>query len=256
LHVGMVMALDLDGQRGALRYRVEQAPLWQGVATRLRLLILSGEIRAGTHLVENDLAEMLGVSRGPVRQALAQLEQEGFIEIIPRQGAYVLEITAETVREKYELRRLLEEYAVSRAVDRLSAVDIAKLAMHCEEIERALSTQDLELFYGAQYRFHRGIVAAARMPSLLRLWELVGMSVGSLMVLNLYYANGEPYGDHVWQSQTATGSLSGHRDLLNVLVEGDAELAVCAVHQHLQAGESAVLVALTGARRYWDAKTV
>jgi DNA-binding GntR family transcriptional regulator len=251
----MAMALDLGRQRGALRYRVEQAPLWQGVATRLRLLILSGELCAGTHLVESDLAEMLGVSRGPVRQALSQLEQEGFVEIIPRQGAYVLDITVEMVREKYELRRLLEEYAVRRAVDRLSAVDIAKLDLHCEEIERALSTQDLELFYGAQYRFHRAIVAAAQMPSLLRLWELVGMSVGSLMVLNLYYASEEPYGDHVWQSKTATGSLTGHRDLLDVLAEGDAERAACAMHQHLQAGESAVLIALASARQHWDVQS-
>jgi GntR family transcriptional regulator, gluconate operon transcriptional repressor len=248
--------MALDVRRGAVHYRVEQAPLWQGVATRLRLLVLSGEIRAGTHLVESDLAEMLGVSRGPVRQALSQLEREGFVEIIPRQGAYVLEITAETVREKYELRRLLEEYAVRRAVDRVSAVDIAKFGLHCEEIERALSTKDLELFYGAQYRFHRAVVVAAQMPSLLRLWELVGMSVGSLMVLNLYYANAEPYGDHVWQSQTATGSLTGHRDLLRILAEGDADRAVCAMHQHLQAGESAVLIALASARRYWDAKTI
>ncbi|MBC7237135.1 MAG: GntR family transcriptional regulator [Chloroflexi bacterium] len=235
-------------------HRIQHAPLWKAVVNQLRILILSGELGAGTHLVETDLAQMLGVSRGPIRQALAQLEQEGFVEILPRQGAFVLEITPELVHEKYELRRLLEEYAVRRAVSRLRPHVLKQLAAHCDEMERAVRTQDLEGFFMSQYLYHRAVVAAAGMPSLLRLWELVGLGTGSLMLLNLYYANPEPFSARAWQSLTAESSITGHRQLLGVIAQADPDLAVTRMREHLNQGESAVLKSLASAQRVWQAR--
>ncbi|MBN1400542.1 MAG: GntR family transcriptional regulator, partial [Anaerolineae bacterium] len=194
------------------RYALEHRSLGDAATERLRGLILSGGLRAGEHLVEADLAERMGVSRGPVREALARLEQEGFVDLVPRQGAFVVELTPELVQEKYELRRLLETYALGKGMTQIADSDLDELERSCAEMEQAVQLHDIQGFYQTQYRYHRAIVSLARMEMLLKIWDLLGASIGSLMMLNLYHGdNGAEYGPQAWQSDVATGTLTAHR---------------------------------------------
>lgn len=237
-------------------HRIEHSPLWKTVTDQLRILILSGEIPAEAHIVETDLATRMGVSRGPIRQALARLEQEGFVEIVPRQGARVVALTADLVHEKYELRRLLEEYAAGIATCRCTSKDVEALQQHCEAMRQAVQMRDFEGFYLSQYRFHREIVSIANMSTLLKLWDLLGMGIGSLMLLNLYYANpDDALAARAWESQVALGTVTGHEELARAIAEGGREAAVQTMHRHLCAGERAVLQALARAMRAWQARS-
>ncbi|HHX42969.1 MAG TPA: GntR family transcriptional regulator [Chloroflexi bacterium] len=230
-------------------YAISHQPLSQTVADRLRTLILSGELAAGQHLIETDLAAKMGVSRGPIREAIAKLEHEGFVEILPRQGAFVLEITPESIHERYEMRRLLEGYAVQRAVQHRTPEHLAALAEHVRQTMRSIRHRDIETFYSSQYHFHRQIVQMAGMPLLLRMWDLLASGIGSLMMLNLWYATpGEAFTERVWDSSTAIGSVRGHEELNAVIAQGDAEVAALTLQQHLEQGERSVLKALETAR--------
>ena len=214
-------------------YAISHQPLSQTVADRLRTLILSGELAAGQHLIETDLAAKMGVSRGPIREAIAKLEHEGFVEILPRQGAFVLEITPESIHERYEMRRLLEGYAVQRAVQHRTPEHLAALAEHVRQTMRSIR-RDIETFYSSQYHVHRQIVQMAGMPLLLRMWDLLASGIGSLMMLNLWYATpGEAFTERVWDSSTAIGSVRGHEELNAVIAQGDAEVAALTLQQHL-----------------------
>jgi DNA-binding GntR family transcriptional regulator len=236
-------------ENGSSAYAISHEPLGKTVADRLRSLILSGELPAGHHLKETDLAAKMGVSRGPIREAIAKLEHEGFVQVVPRQGAFVLEITPDSIHERYEMRRLLEVYAVRRAAELRDPGHLRALEEHVRQTERSIRERDLERFYVSQYQYHREIVQMAEMSLLLRVWDLLASGMGSLMMLNLWYANpGEAFTERVWDSSTASGSVHGHRQLIDVIAQGDAEAAAETLRLHLEQGERSVLKALETAR--------
>ncbi len=242
---------------GSSAYAIAHEPLGKTVADRLRTLILSGELAAGQHLIEMDLAAKMGVSRGPIREAITKLEHEGFVQIVPRQGAYVLEITPESIHERYEMRRLLEVYAVRRAAESRDPEHLEALAEHVRQTARAIRDREIETFYSSQYQYHRQIVQMADMPLLLRMWDLIASGIGSLMMLNLWYATpGEAFTERVWDSSTATGSVVGHEQLIAVIAQGDAEAAAETLQRHLEQGERSVLKALETARAVADGARV
>lgn len=94
---------------------VEHQPLRELVAGQIRAMIIDGELAQGERLVEGQLAERLGVSRNPVREAIRSLEATGLVEVVPRKGAYVCVIDYAEVRQIQELRILVEGYAVEQA---------------------------------------------------------------------------------------------------------------------------------------------
>lgn len=206
---------------------------------------------AGQHLIETELAAKMGVSRGPVREAIARLEQEGFVHILPRQGAFVAELTPALVHEKYEARRLVEEYAARCANSNLDDSDLKALHGACDAMAEAVSRKDLEGFYLYQYQFHRAIVALARNETLLRLWDMLGTGIGSLMMLNLYYGDAEGSYDTAWSNNIALSIVDSHRNMIAVLAGADSETAATCLREHLYVGENSVLRALDVARERW-----
>jgi DNA-binding GntR family transcriptional regulator len=96
-------------------------PMHHGVLERLSDLIVGGVLAPGSRIVEGDLARQLGVSRGPVREALQALAREGFVDLRPRQGAFVHQPTEKEVREFFEVRCSLEVTSVELAAERMEA---------------------------------------------------------------------------------------------------------------------------------------
>ena len=98
----------------------EFLPLREVVFNTLRQAILRGELKPGERLMEIQLADKLGVSRTPIREAIRKLELEGLVLMIPRRGAEVAEITEKSLRDVLEVRRALEELSVGLACDRIT----------------------------------------------------------------------------------------------------------------------------------------
>ena len=105
----------------------EYLPLRDVVFNTLRQAILKGELAPGERLMEIQLAEKLGVSRTPIREAIRKLELEGLVLMIPRKGAEVAKISEKSLRDVLEVRRSLEELAIELACQRMSPEDLAKL---------------------------------------------------------------------------------------------------------------------------------
>ena len=105
----------------------EYLPLRDVVFKTLRQAILKGELEPGERLMEIQLAERLGVSRTPIREAIRKLELEGLVLMIPRKGAEVAKISENNLRDVLEVRRSLEELAIDLACQRITAEELESL---------------------------------------------------------------------------------------------------------------------------------
>ncbi|WP_373069076.1 GntR family transcriptional regulator, partial [Gemmatimonas sp.] len=106
-----------------LRHR----PLREVVAERIREMIITGELAQGERLIEDRLAEQLGVSRNPVREAIRSLEATGLVEVLPRRGAYVADLDLEDIKLIQEIRRVLDCWIVVAAAERHDTNDLARI---------------------------------------------------------------------------------------------------------------------------------
>ncbi|MGL4635237.1 MAG: GntR family transcriptional regulator [Beijerinckiaceae bacterium] len=121
--------------------------------------ILDNEYGPGTYVLEQALAADLGLSRTPVREALVRLEQEGLLRIVPRHGVEILALSADDMREIYEMLASLEPKAVQLLADRKPAPqDIAELVDACDAMEAALAVEDRAAWAQADERFHLALV--------------------------------------------------------------------------------------------------
>ena len=120
----------------------EYLPLRDVVFNTLRQAILKGELEPGERLMEIQLAERLGVSRTPIREAIRKLELEGLVLMIPRKGAEVAKISARSLRDVLEVRRALEELAIELACQRMSEEDVGNLQKAQEDFKKAIAEGD------------------------------------------------------------------------------------------------------------------
>jgi len=150
-------------------------PLWESVLARLREAILGGELPAGTKLVEVDLAERFGMSRGPIREAIRELERLGLAEHVPHRGARVAQLTIEDLRDTYEARLALESLAVRHAAERCVDEEVALAQRLLDDHVEAYRRGDDDRGRALHAEFHFAVYAASRsqwLPRLIRpLWE-------------------------------------------------------------------------------------
>lgn len=132
----------------------EYLPLRDVVFNTLRQAILRGELKPGERLMEIQLANKLGVSRTPIREAIRKLELEGLVLMIPRRGAEVAEITEKNLLDVLEVRKALEELAAELACERISEEQIKELKVAAEKFEESLKSEDITGIAEADVRFH------------------------------------------------------------------------------------------------------
>ncbi len=132
----------------------EYLPLRDVVFNTLRQAILRGELAPGERLMEIQLADRLGVSRTPIREAIRKLELEGLVLMIPRKGTEVARISAKSLRDVLEVRRSLEELATELACQRMSEEQIAELSEAKEVFARAVAHGDIMEMAETDESFH------------------------------------------------------------------------------------------------------
>ncbi len=147
----------------------EFLPLRDVVFNTLRQAILLGELKPGERLMEIHLADKLGVSRTPIREAIRKLELEGLVTMVPRKGAEVAQITEKSMYDVLEVRRALDALCVELACDRITEEELEALGHACEDFGAAVRTKDLKQIAQADVALHDIIVKATGNQRLIQL---------------------------------------------------------------------------------------
>ena len=148
----------------------EYLPLRDVVFQTLRQAILRGELKPGERLMEVQLANKLGVSRTPIREAIRKLELEGLVLMIPRKGAEVADITEKSLMDVLEVRKALEELAVQLCCDKITGKEIEELHRAADDFRRILKTSDdVTEIAEADVRFHDIIYLATGNQKLIQI---------------------------------------------------------------------------------------
>ena len=192
------------------------------VANLLRKRILDGDIPSGERLIETEIAEQLGVSRMPVREALRMLESEGLIKSVLRKGLIVSEYTEEDIREYYTIREALEVCAVKIVIDRITPDEIHELGYYCRMAEDARLAGNRDDVCKWTAKFNDRLYEFCRMP---RLKEQIESTHKYLRTFR-FTSFKEP-------SRTAQ-ALREHEEILRLIAAKDYEGAARATSIHLR----------------------
>ena len=200
----------------------EFLPLRDVVFNTLRQAILRGELKPGERLMEIQLANKLGVSRTPIREAIRKLELEGLVLMIPRRGAEVAEITEKSLRDVLEVRDALEVLSVDLACDRISSDDIQKLKEAAKEFEAALQGGDVTEYAEADVKFHDIIYLATENQRLIQL---------------LYNLREQMYRyrvEYLKRKEMHPILLAEHEYIIECIEKKDKEAAKLAISTHIE----------------------
>lgn len=152
----------------------EYLPLRDVVFNTLRNAILTGELSPGERLMEIKLADKLGVSRTPIREAIRKLELEGLVVNTPRKGAEVANISPEDLRDVLEVRRSLEVLAINLACDKMTDKTLALLYENIEEFKRSINTEAASDIASIDVSFHDIIYKATGNNRLIQILNNIG----------------------------------------------------------------------------------
>ena len=144
-------------------------PLGEVVFEYLRNAILAGELKPGERLMEVTIADQLGVSRTPVREAIRKLEKESFVIMIPRKGAYVADLTKKDILEVLEIRKELEGFAAYLAAERMSLSEKESLGRVVEKFNESLLNMDKKNMIESDNEFHSLIFEATKNQRLINI---------------------------------------------------------------------------------------
>lgn len=147
----------------------EFLPLRDVVFNTLRQAILTGELQPGERLMELHLADKLGVSRTPIREAIRKLELEGLVIMIPRRGAEVAQITEKSMKDVLEVRRALDALCAELACERITEQELKALKEACTAFEQAIQTGNIQKIAQADVALHDIIVQATGNQRLIQL---------------------------------------------------------------------------------------
>lgn len=147
----------------------EYLPLRDVVFKTLRQAILKGELEPGERLMEIQLADRLGVSRTPIREAIRKLELEGLVLMIPRKGAEVAKISEKSLRDVLEIRRALDALAIELCIERMTEDDVKALAEAQEEFRKSVEGNEAMVIAESDERFHDVIYNSTNNPRLVQM---------------------------------------------------------------------------------------
>jgi DNA-binding GntR family transcriptional regulator len=203
----------------------------------MRRAIVIGELEPGAHLKEPALAEMFGVSRLPVREAIAQLAREGLVRVEPRRGAYVVGVTEQDIHDIYECRVVLETYAVERTAPRIDEQGVAALGALIAQMEAAMATGKVQAVAAADMAFHRLIISLSGNRALAQAWEPLAPLIETALSISEEVVPDLPL------------AVSGHHGIVAALARHDGPAAADVLRRdHLPGGEKLVHEAIRNAR--------
>lgn len=194
------------------------------VADGLRDLITSGRLKPGEKLKEFEISGSFGVSRSPVREAFRILEIEGLVDLIPRKGAYIHEITNEDVKEIYQIREMVEGFAGYLATENMSDEDIAEVGQLWLKMKSLTASGDFENYLAASSDFHNKIIICAKNKRIVEIYHGIRTSIKFLR-------------SYILSSGKRTdSSLSEHQEIVQAIKRRDKDLVEKMSREHVRKG--------------------
>ncbi len=210
------------------------ASLKEAAAQEIRRQVFAGVLRPGVRIDQDAVAERLGISKLPVREALIALEVEGVIEVVPRRGAFVARLSREDVRDQYWMLGVISGLAAERAAARMSPASLEALDEIAARMETEVSSERLDLL---NFEFHRVINRASRSRRLVSELKVLGSAI--------------PHGFYESHAQWSAAAHADHREIIDALRAGAGDVARKLTEDHfLRGGNRAV--ALLEERGFWD----
>ena len=216
------MSLDKLGELDRSNLAIE-------VANILRESITTGDFPPGMHLVEIPMAQKLGISRGPLREALRILETEGMIKSFPGRGSFVTQISERNIREVYSLRCILETEAIKLAIKNSTPEDIEKLDEILEAMFAAAKKDDTKEVILLDFQFHTQIWTMADHTLLKDILEGFNTQIKRYVAVQttLY--------------EDLTKGISDHKNILDALRNQDEKAAIELIYKHLEVASNRVI---------------
>lgn len=207
----------------------EYLPLRDVVFKTLRQAILTGELKPGERLMEIHLANRLGVSRTPIREAIRMLELEGLVTMIPRKGAEVSRISKQDISDVLEVRASLDALAVRLCCERITEEEIQKLEEAVKSFSEAVDSGDLTAVAQADVDYHDIIVNASKNKRLIQ------------MVFNLAERVYRYRLEYIKDKSSHENLIKEHQEILDFIKKKDAANAEKAIIKHVQNQERAII---------------
>lgn len=212
----------------------EYIPLREIVFKSLSEAIILGELQPGERLMETKLADELGVSRTPVREAIKKLEQEGLVKMTARKGAEVAPINAEDLQEVLEIRKAMETLAVELACNNATKDDIKRLRDANAAISKAIKTKDVEDIMDKDLKFHEAIQTVSRSKRLQKMLDQLRAHI-----YRYRYA-------YIRDMKNKETIVEEHTKIIDCIEEKNVRAARKEVELHIEAQEKFIMNVLQG----------
>jgi len=207
-------------------------PLRDIVFDTLREAIISGTLAPGERLMEIQLAEDMGVSRTPVREAIRKLELEGFVVMIPRKGTYVAGFSMKQMSEVFEVRAALEELAVELSAERISDEELQQLENLLIRISNEIDGNDIETIVKLDEEFHDLLYKTARNSRLSSIINHITEQMHRYRTESLSYPG------------RLKSMVEEHRNIVESIARRDGETAKKAAREHMDRAEGSYIQAV------------
>ncbi len=201
---------------------LQTSSLTSAVQQALERMITLGELGPGDKLNEAALAERLGVSRGPVREAFRVLEEAGLLTLKKNRGVYVRQIPLQEALEIYELRAMMEAHVGAVLAESASEEQLTSLQVMIDSMEQAVQAQDSALYYRLNVEFHETMVSFAGNRKLYLLYRRLTRELALFRRRNLAVQS------------LLTGSIQEHREVLAAIRSRNKKLAADTLRRHVQ----------------------
>ncbi len=198
----------------------EHLSLRERIANHLRVAIVAGDLPANTRLLEPELAKRLGASRTPLREAIRQLEAEGFLTTIPRVGTFVAEVTPRDLEDVYAIRAALEGLGARQAAEQANPELTDRLTGLLKSAGE--KTNDYRAYHAIAGRFHDEIIAASGNQRLQAIYHTLTHQVARLRTLSLA------------EGQRPEVSLAEHSRIAAAILRGRAVEAETLMRRHIE----------------------
>ncbi|NLY75741.1 MAG: GntR family transcriptional regulator [Firmicutes bacterium] len=213
-------------------------PLRELVFESLREAIISGHLRPGERLMEIQLAEEMGVSRTPVREAIRKLELEGLVVMLPRKGAYVAGLSLKDIVDVFEIRGALEGLAAELAAERINEAELEELERYLVKIAENIDKGDLEKVVATDTDFHSLLYKASRNQRLSQIINNLREQIQRFRTTSLSYPG------------RMKAALEEHRKIVEAISERNGELACKLAQEHIANAENSMMSMIQQDKKY------
>ena len=209
-------------------------PLRELVFEALREAIIKGVLKPGERMMEIQLAEEMGVSRTPVREAIRKLELECLVAMVPRKGAYVADLSMKDIVEVFEIRGALEGLAAELAAERITEEELEELERYLVRIMESIGADDLSLMVEVDTDFHTQLYKASRNERLSQIISNLREQIQRFRKTSLAVPG------------RMKAALEEHKKIVEAISARDGVLARHLAEEHIENAENSLMDAISG----------